>query len=179
LGYIIQTNGLLIEELEPEYWQQFSTVLISLGGDEKITDHYQGEGVYQSVSDDTDIYASVSHLLMEMQNGSLPFDAVHWQVDTNFWSDYHRRNFQEWVNTSYKPGISRLIKEWTTAIQTGTVQRIYLFISCMDDLLHGRETKLRCSSDHTNYTILTDGHIAPSPCMTGMVQYYAGCSVMH
>jgi len=194
--YIIQTNGLLIEELEPEYWQQFSTVLISLDGDEKITDYYRVEGVYQSVSDvlhylkenefegeaiarmtvadDTDIYASVSYLLMEMQNGSLPFDAVHWQVDTNFWSDYHRRNFQEWVDTSYKPGISRLIKEWTGAIQTGTVQRIYPFIGCMDGLLHGRETKLRCGSGHTNYTILTDGHIAPCPCMTGMVRYYAG-----
>ena len=83
--YLIQTNGLLIKELEPEYWQQFSTVLISVDGDQKTTDHYRGEGVYQAVSDglhylrangfkgeiitrmtiadDTDIHASVSYLL--------------------------------------------------------------------------------------------------------------------
>ena len=194
--YIIQTNGLLIKELEPEYWQQFSTVLISIDGDERTTDQYRGEGVYQAVSDglhylrengfegeaiarmtiadDTDIYASVSHLLGEINQGALPFDAIHWQIDANFWSDYHRRNFQEWAETSYKPGISRLIKEWTTAIQEGKVQRIYPFIGCMDDLLNSRRTKLRCGSGHSNYTILTDGHLAPCPCMTGMVRYYAG-----
>jgi putative peptide-modifying radical SAM enzyme len=194
--YFIQTNGLLIKELEPEYWRQFSTVLISVDGNKTTTDHYRGEGVYEAVSDgihylrdngfngeviarmtvadDTDIYESVSHLLGEIKQGTLPFNALHWQIDANFWSDFHLRDFREWVETSYKPGISRLIREWTAAIQKGEVQRIYPFIDCMDDLLHSRSSKLRCGSGHSNYTILTDGHIAPCPCMTGMVEYYAG-----
>jgi radical SAM protein with 4Fe4S-binding SPASM domain len=44
----------------------------------------------------------------------------------------------------------------------------------MEDLLLGNQCRLRCGSGHANYSIMTDGHIAPCPVMIGMSQYYVG-----
>jgi radical SAM protein with 4Fe4S-binding SPASM domain len=44
----------------------------------------------------------------------------------------------------------------------------------MEDLLLGRQSRLRCGAGHANYSIMTDGHIAPCPVMIGMSQYYVG-----
>jgi len=57
---------------------------------------------------------------------------------------------------------------------TGTVPRWYPFLDPMDDLLAGKKSLLRCGSGHANYSIMTDGHIAPCPVMIGMKQYYLG-----
>jgi len=57
---------------------------------------------------------------------------------------------------------------------TGEVLHWYPFIDPMEDLLLGRQTRLRCGSGYANYSIMTDGHIAPCPVMTGMSQYYVG-----
>ena len=36
--FMIQTNGLLLDKLEPEYVNRFQTILVSLDGDEALTD---------------------------------------------------------------------------------------------------------------------------------------------
>ena len=56
----------------------------------------------------------------------------------------------------------------------GEVLRWYPFLDPTEDLLQGRQTRLRCGSGYANYSIMTDGHIAPCPVMTGMTQYYVG-----
>ena len=56
----------------------------------------------------------------------------------------------------------------------GKVLRWYPFLDPMEDLLLGRKTRLRCGSGYANYSIMTDGNIAPCPVMTGMSQYYVG-----
>ena len=56
----------------------------------------------------------------------------------------------------------------------GKVLRWYPFLDPMEDLLHGRQSLLRCGSGYANYSIMTDGHIAPCPVMIGMSQYYVG-----
>jgi uncharacterized protein len=45
----IQTNGLHLKELEPEYVNRLSTIFISIDGTEKLTDYYRGKGVYRKV----------------------------------------------------------------------------------------------------------------------------------
>ena len=37
--FIIQTNGLLLDRLAPEYVNRFHTILVSLDGDEALTDY--------------------------------------------------------------------------------------------------------------------------------------------
>ena len=48
---MIQTNGLLLDRLEPEYVNRFHTILVSLDGDEELTDYYRGKGTFRKVID--------------------------------------------------------------------------------------------------------------------------------
>jgi sulfatase maturation enzyme AslB (radical SAM superfamily) len=48
-GFMIQTNGLLLDRLEPKYVNRFHTILVSIDGDEELTDFYRGEGTFKKV----------------------------------------------------------------------------------------------------------------------------------
>ncbi len=45
--FMIQTNGLLLDSLEPEYVNRFHTILVSVDGDEVLTDFYRGTGTFE------------------------------------------------------------------------------------------------------------------------------------
>ena len=108
-------------------------------------------------------------------NPDYSFSSIHWQLDANFADDFSHRQFAGWVTENYNPGIIRLIQLWVDHMETdGTVLRWYPFLDPMEDLLHGRQSLLRCGSGYANYSIMTDGHIAPCPVMIGMSQYYVG-----
>ena len=68
-----------------------------------------------------------------------------------------------------------LVDDWVDHMKTeGEVLRWYPFLDPMEDLLHERESQLRCGSGYANYSIMTDGSIGPCPVMIGMNQYYVG-----
>lgn len=58
--FMIQTNGLLLDRLESEYVNRFHTILVSLDGDEDLTDYYRGKGAFAKV---------ISNLKLIHQNG--------------------------------------------------------------------------------------------------------------
>jgi len=192
--FMIQTNGLLLDKLPPEIISRFSTILVSLDGREELTDANRGVGTYRkvmenikkiclngynreliarmTVTESTDIADAVRWL---SNNQDHSFSSIHWQLDANFANDFSRRRFSDWVRKSYNPGIISLITDWVDHMENeGEVLRWYPFLDPMEDLLHGRQTRLRCGSGYANYSIMTDGHIAPCPVMTGMSQYYVG-----
>ncbi|MDD1690870.1 MAG: TIGR04084 family radical SAM/SPASM domain-containing protein [Methanoregula sp.] len=192
--FMMQTNGLLLDRLSPEITNRFTTLLVSLDGPRKLTDANRGTGVYDrvmgnvrairahgyrgeliarmTVTEITDIVEAV-HWLAE--NPDHPFESIHWQLDANFAGDFSRRRFAEWTDRSYNPGIRTLVRDWVDHMEsTGKVLRWYPFLDPMDDLLNDRTSRLRCGSGHANYSIMTDGHIAPCPVMIGMKQYYIG-----
>ncbi|MBR1367993.1 radical SAM protein [Methanocalculus chunghsingensis] len=192
--FMLQTNGLLLNSLSPDYRNQFETILISIDGPEDLTDYNRGEGVYNriaaniqvlkdngfsgeliarmTVDEETDIHASVTHLAF---GTSSPFQSIHWQMDANFWGDYKKRRFREWVAESYNPGINALFEDWIRHMREhGDVLRWYPFLSTTEDLLLNRTSGLRCGSGVTNYTIQTDGSIIPCPIMTGMKDLILG-----
>ena len=192
--FMIQTNGLLLDRLEPGYVNRFSTILVSVDGQEAITDSHRGHGTYRkvmeniqkivnsgfsgeliarmTVTEDTDIASAVSWMA---DNPDYSFSSIHWQLDANFSNDFSDRNFVSWVQKHYNPGIRTLVKTWMKRIdEQGSVPRWYPFLCTMDDLLNGRTSLLRCGSGHTNYSIMTDGHITPCPVMVGMKEYYLG-----
>ena len=192
--FMIQTNGLLLDRLSPEIINRFSTILVSLDGAENLTDQNRGSGTYRkvmenikkirrngysheiiarmTVNESTDI-ADAVHWLADNQDYS--FSSIHWQLDANFADDFSHRHFGDWVVKSYNPGILRLVEDWVGHMESeGTVLRWYPFLDPMEDLLLGNQCRLRCGSGHANYSIMTDGHIAPCPVMIGMSQYYVG-----
>ncbi|MBP5083220.1 MAG: TIGR04084 family radical SAM/SPASM domain-containing protein [Methanomicrobium sp.] len=194
--YIIQTNAVLLDRLEPRYVNRFKSIFASIDGDRKTTDANRGEGVYDkvianlkdavkngyrgeliarmTVSEVCDIYESVRYL---SENDDFSFGARHWQMDSNFWEDFELRpDYVRWVTENYNPGIRRLAKYWVDRMESdGIVMMWYPFVDTMQDMLLGRtRSPLRCGSGFENYSIVQDGHIAPCPCMAGMKDYYCG-----
>jgi putative peptide-modifying radical SAM enzyme len=194
--FMIQTNGLLLDRLEPEYVNRFHTMLVSIDGDEALTDFYRGKGTFRKLADNlklikrngfqgeliarmtvmeqTDIYKQVRWLL---DNGEFPFSSVHWQLNAGFWkSDFARRNFEEWSEVSYNPGIRKLVKFWVDCMEDkGAVLRLYPILGVAYSILRDEKASLlRCGGGWINYAIQTDGYIVPCPTMWGMKDYYLG-----
>jgi uncharacterized protein len=192
--FMLQTNGLLLDRLAPEIVNRFSTLLVSLDGRENLTDKNRGESVYSrvmaqvqrirangytgelvarmTVTEQTDIVDAVSWLA---KNPDYSFSSIHWQLDADFAGDFTRRRFADWALDSYNPGIRALVSTWVDHMEaTGEVLRWYPFLDPMEDLILGRTSLLRCGSGYANYSIMTDGNIAPCPVMIGMTPYYVG-----
>jgi len=194
--FMIQTNGLLLDRLPPEYVNRFHTILVSIDGDEALTDYYRGKGTFQKVIDkvklirkngfngeliarvtvmeQTDIYKQVIWLL---NNSAFSFSSVHWQLNAGFWgNDYARRDFKRWSEKNYIPGVDRLVRFWVDQMQAkGKVLRLYPLLGTASSLLLDKEpTLLRCGGGWINYAIQTDGQIIPCPTMWGMKKYYLG-----
>jgi putative peptide-modifying radical SAM enzyme len=194
--FIIQTNGLLLDRLEPEYVNRFHTILVSIDGDETLTDYYRGKGAFRKVVDNlklirrngfdgeliarmtvmeqTGISKQVQWLL---NNDEFPFSSVHWQLNAGFWkNDFMRRDFRRWCQEDYNPGIRKLVKFWVDSMEkNGVVLHLYPFLGVAESLLSGEEKSyLRCGGGWINYAIQTDGYIIPCPTMWGMKDYYLG-----
>jgi uncharacterized protein len=194
--FMIQTNGLLLDKLEPRYVNRLHTILVSLDGNEELTDHYRGPGAFRKVIDNlklikrrgfkgeliarmtvmeqTDIYEQVTWLL---NNRDFSFSSVHWQLNAGFWkSDFARRDFERWSCNSYNPGIVKLVKFWVDKMENeGIVSRLYPILGIAHSFLHKeKKNLLRCGGGWINYAIQTDGYIIPCPTMWGMKDYYLG-----
>jgi len=192
--FMMQTNGLLLDKVSPDIVNRFTTLLVSLDGREALTDDNRGNGVFKNVmknvrtilangyrgeliarmtvTERTDIFDAVRYLA---DNPYHSFSSIHWQMDANFTGDFSHRTFAEWAEKSYNPGIRALVTTWVDEMEkSGRVLRWYPLIDPMEDLLLGKTSLLRCGAGHTNYAVMTDGHIAPCPIMIGMKQYYVG-----
>jgi len=98
--FIIQTNGLLLDKLEPKYVNRLHTILVSIDGQESLTDYYRGKDTYRKVVDNlkrikkngfageliarmtimeqTDISKQVKWLL---NNEEFPFSSIHFAIE--------------------------------------------------------------------------------------------------
>jgi putative peptide-modifying radical SAM enzyme len=193
--FMIQTNGLLLDKLEPKYTNRFHTILVSIDGQEDLTDYYRGQGTFRkvinnlklikkngfsgeliarmTVMEQTDIEKQVKWLL---DNDEFSFSSIHWQLNAGFWgNDFQRRNFEEWTKTSYVPGVKRLTKFWVDKMEEGVVLKLYPLLGIAESLLNEEKNCLmRCGAGWINYAIQTDGYIIPCPTMWGMKKYYLG-----
>ncbi len=190
----IHTNGTLLHTLDPRVVNRLATILVSIDGPAALTDRHRGEGTFaritenlrairesgyageiiarMTVTEETDIAGAVRYL---SHNEHFSFSSIHWQIDANFWYDYHMRDFGRWVAECYNPGITDLVGEWVATMQNeGRVERTYPFLDTMEDLLLDRPSLLRCGCGHSDYSIMTDGSILPCPIMVGMKDYRLG-----
>lgn len=192
--FMIQTNGILLHKLSSECFKRMDTILVSVDGNEDLTDYYRGKGVYNqvirnlkrlrekgfagetiarmTVGRETRIDQEVCHLLFCED----VFNSVHWQLDALFWhNDYDKEGFSEWIRTEYSPRVRNLISIWIKEMKDhGRVLRIYPLIGTMQSLLLNEPTRLRCGAGWTMFNIQTDGNITPCPVMAGMRDFYLG-----
>ena len=193
--FVIQTNGLLLSKLEPEYVNKFDAILVSVDGDEALTDYYRGKGIYLSLAENVlairengfkgEIVARMTvaeeteidrQVLALIQSSELPVSSVHWQLDALFWqNDFPKRRFAEWVNGSYNPRLRKLVRAWVGHMEeNGEVLRLYPFVGVMQSLLTSESSRLRCGAGWIMFNIQTDGNITPCPVMAGMKDFYVG-----
>ncbi|TFG34431.1 TIGR04084 family radical SAM/SPASM domain-containing protein [Candidatus Thorarchaeota archaeon] len=180
--FMLQTNALLLNRIPIEYVVRFHSILVSIDGMEQVTDRYRSEGVYQEVLDNvrwlrnnqyegdvvarmtisqaSDIYRDVRHLL-DIRNPS--FDHIHWQLNVIWDAEGNWNDFEEWVNTSYNPGISRLVEDWVRRMEDGIVEGIVPFIPITYSLLTGELSEIRCGSGIDTFAIHVDGSIGVCP----------------
>lgn len=193
--FMLQTNGLLLDQLEPDYVNRFHTILVSIDGEEALTDYYRGKGTYRkvvsnlrlirkngfkgeliarmTVMEQTDIHEQVVWLL----GRELAFSSVHWQLNAGFWkNDFRKRSFQQWAVENYDPGIRKLVDFWVSNLEkNGAVLRLYPILGVAHSLLFSEKASLlRCGGGWANYAVQTDGFIVPCPTMWGMRDYYLG-----
>ena len=181
--FVIQTNGLFLDAIEPAYVKKFTSILVSIDGSKEVTDFNRGIGVYESiirnirhirergfdgdlvarmtVPQGSDIYANVRHLSAKEE-----FDHVHWQLGFEmFWESGldDDRDLGEWI-MSYNSGISSLVEWWVKEMErTGRVPGIVPFIGLMNSFLSGKPSHLRCGSGHDFFSIMPDGRISACP----------------
>jgi len=181
--YTLQTNGLLLYKLPTEYLNRFTSILISLDGDERITDYSRGKGTYQSVvqnikdirsrgfqgdliarmavHEQSDIYRDVFYLL---NSEELTFDHVHWQLDVEWDDSIDTRwvDFEQW-SKDYNLGITKLVNYWLEEMKKGRVRGIVPFLGTFKHILNDTTTDLPCEAGLRSFAIRTDGKITICP----------------
>jgi len=172
--YILQTNGLLLDRVKPEYLQRLSTILVSIDGVKEVTNFYKGQ-VYDRIMknvhairkycreliarmvacEKTDIFRDVTHLLNH-------FDYVHWQLNA-VWSPPELWNdFSAWVK-SYNIGISKLANFWLKRMEDGFIEGIVPFLGVLKAMLFEPNTSPPCGAGVNSFAITTDGRVVACP----------------
>ncbi|MEM2122127.1 MAG: TIGR04084 family radical SAM/SPASM domain-containing protein [Candidatus Bathyarchaeia archaeon] len=194
-SFILQTNGILLDELDEEYLNRLDGILVSIDGGRVLTDFYRGDGTYiklmenihgvrskgfkgeiiarMTVSNNTfDLEKEVLHLIM---GKDAIFDSIHWQLDALFWKgDFDEKITGEWLE-NYNLHIRKLVRIWiVNMIRSGSVLRIYPFIGIARSILLNERSKLRGGAGWIMFNIQTDGRITPCPVMAGMRRLYLG-----
>ena len=174
--FVINTNGYFIDKIVDEL-SSFDTILLSIDGRKHITDEYREPGCYNQVltardcinesdfqgeliarmaiSKNTDIYEDVTHLL------SL-FPLVHWQLDVVWSALWELAEFKQWKKDIYKPGLTKLIDEWSSEVKEKRIPGIIPFLGVMTRLLYD-VSGLPCQSGNNAISITTDGNILACP----------------
>ena len=191
-NFLMQTNGILLNDLPAKYANLFHTILVSIDGGKERTNANRGDGTYETVmsnlqllkkngykgeiiarmaiEEPTNFYDDIMWLL---DNPDFKFTSVHWQLDANMWHDYGRRDFSKW-SKRYDADVSKLADYWLSEMKKGRVLRPYPFMGIMNSLLFGTKYHLRCGSGVGNFTILPNGKISACPIMSGVKENYLG-----
>jgi uncharacterized protein len=180
----LQSNMINLHKLKPKYLRKMTTILASIDGREEINDENRGKGVYakvlenckvarvngfkgdliarMTVSEVADIYEEVTHLASLQSPG---FDHIHWQIDSQWDDDPKTRwkDFDTWLNDSYNPGITRLVKWWLENMRGGKVLGLVPFIPIMKSILEDLPSRLRCGAGLDSFAINPDGSISVCP----------------
>ncbi len=192
--FIIQTNGVLLDQLPNEYLMKLDKMLVSIDGTrernnlgkgnlhyDKIISNlgkiraegYKGEIVARMVVTEGDVYDQIMHLV-ELINGRL-FDSVHWQIDAGFYkNDFDLKKFSKFVE-EYNNSIDELLDFWIREIGRGNVWKFYPFLGILGRLMGwDKEKCLPCGSGVNNFTINTYGKLSACPIMNSVKNLYCG-----
>ena len=149
--FVLQTNATLLHNLPTNLLLKMDTILVSIDGDSDVTNSNRGKNTYEkavnnsrdardrgfvgdmiarmTVGDHSEIYRDVTHLLNIQHGGKNLFDHVHWQLNVEFDTPAYNqyKNFFEWRDEIYNPGITKLIDDFINNLKQGKILGIVPF----------------------------------------------------
>jgi len=191
IPFRMQTNGILLDKLPPEYMDKISKILVSIDGGKERTTRNRGKGTYEKVmknlqfikengykgeivarmtiaQDCPDLYEQVISLV---DSG---FTSVHWQLDAGFYKeDFDEKKIKKFFE-DYNKSVSRLLEYWIKELESGRVLKFYPFLAIVDSLIKEDPTKIRCGAGHAGYAISTSGKVVACPIMNNIEDFKAG-----
>jgi uncharacterized protein len=190
----MQTNGQLLDKLEPKYLNSITKILISIDGNRETTNLYRGKNTYEKLTENIKLMKKnnyqgelIARMTVAQDNPDICknvqdilktklFDSVHWQLDVGFYrNDFQKEKIQKFFS-SYNTSISNLINFWIKQMQEGKVIKLYPFIAIVKDLLSPNpdKAKIRCGAGHKGYAISTSGKVVACPIMNNIEDFKAG-----
>jgi uncharacterized protein len=192
IPYRMQTNGQLLDKLEPEYLNKITKILISIDGNQETTDKYRGKGTYQKIINNIKLIRQngytgelIARMTVAQDNPNICknvldiletklFDSIHWQLDVGFYkTDFEKNKIKSFLS-QYDESITKLIEYWVTEIKNQNYILMYPFTAIAESILTGEKTKLRCGAGHSGYAITTSGKIVACPIMNNIENFKAG-----
>lgn len=191
--FVIQTNGILLNQLPTEYLLKLDKMLVSIDGNSQRTNFNRGINKYETIIKNLkdlrrrgftgeivtrsaisfpDLYEQIMHLISLIDEGL--YDSIHWQIDAEFYqNDFDKEKFTKFVK-EYNESVDKLLNFWIEEIKVGRVRKIYPFLGIFDTLYYNKKSKLPCGSGHSNFTINTKGELSACPIMNSVKNFYCG-----
>ncbi len=179
LEYVLQTNGTLLDGIEPNVLENLDFIFVSLDGPKEIHDKNRGKGTFDkiignvrkiksdykgqiaarittTVDKDFSIYDSVMALDKD-------FDNFHWQIETpvlHTTTEEGRKNFLE----KYEDDLDKLADYWIKGLQKDKAKNIIPFQSVLNP---SKKFELRCGSGTRMVVVDLDGQCYGCDTMVG------------
>ncbi len=193
VGYCMQTNGKLLNELASEYMNNFSRILVSIDGNRERTDFNRGKGTYDKVIKNIKLIREkgfkgeiVARMTISQEFPDLfeqvknvldlnLFDSVHWQLDAGFYkNDFDEEKIKNFFK-NYNLSVNKLVNFCVEEIKKGRVLKVYPFFGIANRLLgKDKETRIQCGAGYAGYAVTTNGKIAGCPILNNIKDFYCG-----
>ncbi|NPE26841.1 TIGR04084 family radical SAM/SPASM domain-containing protein [Methanococcoides sp. SA1] len=193
VSFRMQTNGQLLHLLKPKYLNKITKILISIDGNQEITDKYRGKGAYQKIIDNIKLIKSngyegelIARMTVAQDNPNIHkniqdiletklFDSVHWQLDANFYKEDFNSEKISGFFFQYNESITKLVDFWVSEILKGNFINLYPFTGITARLLGlDKETCIMCGAGCKGYAISTSGKVVACPIMNNIKDFECG-----
>ncbi len=178
LEYVLQTNGTLLDKIEPYLLENLDFIFVSIDGPRDMHDKNRGRGTFDkivnnvrkikpdykgqilaritaTVDRDFSIYDSIMTLTPDIDN-------FHWQIETPVSHPVTTEDTDAFLK-KYRGDVGKLIDYWIGNLQKGVVKNIVPFQSIVTPVKPG----LRCGAGETLIVVDLDGQCYGCDTMAG------------
>jgi radical SAM protein with 4Fe4S-binding SPASM domain len=170
--YATNTNGTLIDQMEPNLLTKFSFHHLSIDGYGHNHDVYRGDGTYSKILNNLKYLKTYSKAgvvarmtitqpsqILDIPKFCSDFDAVYWQINNT------RASLSENFIDDYKKSLTAVFEFWQDVYKQITGFTVIPIIGLCDLILTGgmKYPNLLCGSGTNHFNICIDGSVYPCP----------------
>jgi len=179
LEYVLQTNGTLLNKIDPYVLENLDFILVSVDGNQEIHDRNRGKGTFDTIvrnirgikpkykgqiaariTATVDKDFSIFDSIMALKDD---FDNFHWQLETPIAHSVTEKDRASFIER-YRSDMGELVDYWISSLQNGAVKNIIPFQSVATPV---RNSGLRCGAGTTLVVVDLDGECYGCDTMVG------------